>query len=346
MGGGKPPPLLIGDDMMKVEKILGCMYGLAVGDALGLPVEFMSRETIAEQYGYLDRMVGDGSWGQPAGTVSDDTEMALAVAEGIVDNPNNPVPEIGKRFLKWYRGKPFDVGICCSTVLNKMVNKEGTAKEWFNAAKEYDFQSGGMSGGNGGLMRTAYVGCYYRSPLDVEIKAFDVCDMTHYDAGAKVDCCLLSLMIHRLVDGGGKEDIENLIAEYRDANGRYNIGEIEGYPFTVSPSGSSWNSMANALRCVLMTNSFPDAVTMAVNLGGDTDTIGAITGALAGTLYGIKGIPEEWKKALKDDVAYRLIDVCMKATINRVGGRKNVVPESFGGSEKDVQTRNEDTVGC
>ena len=310
---------------MKIEKIVGTMMGLAVGDALGVPVEFVNAEDIRKRYGVLDKMTGGGTWGQEAGTVSDDTAMALAVAEGIVNNANNPVPEIGKRFIDWYKGRPFDIGFCCASVIQQMEDLEGAdAYDWFNASKDYDVESGGRSAGNGGLMRTAFVGCYYREPKNVEYYAKDICRMTHYDEGAQLDCCLLSLIIHKLIDGGTKEDIENLVMKYEI---RYNLGEIEGYPFRVEPSGKSWNSLACALKCVLATRSFKDAVVMAVNMGGDADTIGAITGAMAGALYGDEEIPVEWKNALKRDVRTKILDVCSYAGINRMGGVDNALKE-------------------
>ena len=309
----------------KINKILGAMFGMAVGDALGVPVEFQSAESIHEQYGVLDEMVGGGSWGQPAGTVSDDTEMGLAVAEGIIDNPNDPVHDIGERFIKWYKGRPFDVGICCSSVIADVMRKGCRTKyDWFVSARDYDATSKGRSGGNGGLMRTAYVGCYYKDPRAVEIQAVDICGMTHHNNEAKIDCSLMSLIIHELINGGDKRDIERLVMKYDDCSERYDIGKIEGYPFNIKPSGYSGNSLSCALRCALMTRSFRDAVVMAVNMGGDTDTIGAITGAIAGALYGVEEIPEEWKKALDKKVADRIINVSMKAALNRMGGVEKI----------------------
>lgn len=301
---------------MKIEKMIGCMVGLAVGDALGLPVEFMDREQIYEQYGVLEKMVSGGTWGQTAGTVSDDTSMALAVAEGIIKNHNDPVPSVGENFIRWYEGKPFDVGVCCSMVISDVMNDEN--RDWFRVAQDYDRRSYGKSGGNGGLMRTAFVGCYYRNKEDVEKVAKEICGMTHWNEDAMKDCAMVSLIIHSLIDGGGKEAIEKIVEE--KGKGRYDIGMIEGYPFRVRPSGYGVNSLKCALKCVLTTRSFRDALVMAVNMGGDTDTIGAITGAIAGALYGIDNIPKEWVESLDSDVLGRIGGVVGEAALFRFGG--------------------------
>ena len=326
-----------GRDMLKVDKIVGVMVGVAVGDALGVPVEFMDWKSIRDKYGILDRMVGGGTWGQPAGAVSDDTMMALAVAEGIVKNPKDPVESIGEKFIEWYKGRPFDVGICCSSVIqNVMMKKTANKWDWFLSASDYDKRSRGRSGGNGGLMRTAFVGCYYKEPKDVVVQASDICGMTHQNSVAQTDCELMSLIIHELIDGGDKESIENLIMNYEDCNKRYDIGEIEGYPFNVKPNGYGVNSLACALKCVLTTRSFRDAVIMAVNMGGDTDTIGAITGAIAGALYGADSIPKEWIQAIDNKVMDRILKVSMSGAINRLGGSEKVVAEVCEWSKKYV----------
>jgi len=305
---------------MKIEKMVGCMIGLAVGDALGVPVEFKDREDIYEKYGVLDKMVEGGTWGQPAGTVSDDTKMALCVAEGIVENHVNPIPAIGRKFVEWYESKPFDIGICCASVISDAIrNQSKTANDWFRVANEYRYRSGGRSEGNGGLMRTAFVGCYYKTLKDVEKYAFDICGMTHVGM-TQNDCSLVSLIIHELIEGGSKETIERFVKDYSETKGRYNLGEIEGYPFRVKPSGYGMNSLKCALKCVLKTRTFKEAVVEAVNMGGDTDTIGAITGAIAGALYGIDEIPKEWVNSLDKEIVDKLADVVAEASIYRFGG--------------------------
>ena len=307
----------------KSGKIIGTMLGLAVGDALGVPVEFLDSGTIRRKHGVLNRMVGGGTWGQPAGTVSDDTMMSLAVAEGIVKAPDNPVPEIGNGFFKWFQSKPFDIGVCCSMAIQGAIWNGG---DWYKSAENYDKRSGGKSGGNGALMRTAFVGAYYPAISDIRKYAKDICKMTHWNDGAQNDCVLLSIIINMLINGCRKEDIEQFVMDCKEGE-RYNLGEIEGYPFSIKPSGGSWNSMACALKCLLTTHSFEDAVVMAVNMGGDTDTIGAITGAMAGAMYGVDEIPKDWSRKLKKSVTDRIA----YAVAKRCGGVDNALNDLIGG---------------
>ena len=329
---------------MKIDKIVGCMIGLAVGDALGVPVEFMDREAIREKYGLLDKMVGGGTWGQKAGTTSDDTAMALAVAEGIIKKPADPVPAIGKNFEKWYLTQPFDIGICSSCVIRE-ARRNGF--NWFKASRDFDDMSGGRSGGNGGLMRTAFVGLYYHRIGTVKEYAKNICKMTHWNKDAQNDCALMSMIINVLVDDGTKRDIEDIVMSFpEEKEKRYNLGVIEGYPFMVEPSGSSRNSMACALKCVLTTRTFRDAVLMAVNMGGDTDTIGAITGAIAGALYGADSIPKDWINALDDNVVDRIVKVCTGCAVHRMGGVENVVDRVREWIKGDIPEGNKDSIGC
>lgn len=330
---------------MKIEKILGCMIGLACGDALGVPVEFKSREAIYEEFGVIENMVGGGTWGKPAGTVSDDTEMALCVAEGIIENPKDPVPSIGERFVRWYENEPFDVGVCCSIVIARMLGKKSKKADWFRESKRYAAESNGRCCGNGGLMRTAYVGVFYNNLKDVKCNAYDICKMTHNNIDVCDDCSMVSTIIHELIEGGTKETIESIVLGDKRSD-VYDLGDIEGYPFMVKPTGYSVNSLKCALKCVLTTRSFKDAVVMAVNMGGDTDTIGAITGAIAGALYGVEGIPEEWINALDDDAFDRIIHVSMMGAVNRMGGYENVVSRIREWNKEEVQTGNEGSDGC
>lgn len=300
----------------KKDRAFGVMFGLAVGDALGLPFEFMDKYEILEKYGNVKDMIGGGTWGKEKGTVSDDTCMALAVAEGICRDCDNPVPQVGRKFLEWYDTKPFDVGTCIAYTLRNAQR----GIDWYDSAREYN-DTTGQGAGNGALMRTAYVGAYYWHLHEIEKRAKDICKMTHWHKKAQRDCALMSLIIHDLISGKGKNGIEERISTYEDACVDYDLGVIEGEYFYFAPNGYTVNSMMCALRCVLKTDSFRDAVLMAVSMGGDTDTIGAITGAIAGALYGYTGIPSEWIDSLDKGIRERLYNVskCLEVEHNEDG---------------------------
>ena len=101
-------------NLNKKDRIRGALYGVAVGDALGAPLEFMTAEEILSKYGAPVReMVGGGWLSVVPGEVTDDTQMTLAVAEGIIENPENPIPAVGRRFIDWHDSAPKDIGNTC-----------------------------------------------------------------------------------------------------------------------------------------------------------------------------------------------------------------------------------------
>jgi ADP-ribosyl-[dinitrogen reductase] hydrolase len=147
------------------DRIRGALYGVACGDALGAPLEFLNAESIWQQHGYVREMIGGGWLNVKPGEVTDDTQMTVAVARGIVEQPHDPIPAIGRHFVEWYASRPKDVGATCSSAISKAVSsasdKEApTAGDWIDAALWTDQIMGGKSAGNGSLMRTAYIGLY------------------------------------------------------------------------------------------------------------------------------------------------------------------------------------------
>ena len=286
------------------NRIKGTLFGVAVGDALGAPAEFLTADEIKNMYGTLRDMVGGGWLDVRPGEVTDDTQMTLAVAHGITEKPSNPIPAIGRRFIEWYNSVPKDIGATCAiSIGNAIKNKAITKEEWFDAAYLTHHSMGGRSGGNGSLMRTAYVGMYYPDELDVIIKAREISRMTHIDWNAGDACVVYCLMINRMIQEANltarKAIIPQSIFNIHELREVYPVSMIASKGFTPNPSGYVVDSFKAALHCVLTTDSLEDAVIKAVNLGGDADTIGAITGGLAGALYGYDAIPARWLEPLE-----------------------------------------------
>ncbi|MDD3337102.1 MAG: ADP-ribosylglycohydrolase family protein [Eubacteriales bacterium] len=307
------------------DRIRGALYGVAVGDALGAPLEFMSAEGIRQQHGYVREMIGGGWLDVRPGEVTDDTQMTLAVAKGIVEQPDDPIPAIGRRFVEWYASRPKDVGATCATSIRKAVaiaqdKANPSSKDWMNASEWTDRSMGGRSAGNGSLMRTAYVGLYYVDENDAFNTAGAISKMTHYDRVAAQDCQAYSVMLQRMVT---EPSIEKRFGIIRDVfriwpcGERYDIDELSCDDYSPEPTGYVVDSFAAALHCVLTTYSFEDAVAKAVNLGGDADTIAAITGGLAGAIYGFMSIPDRWAQKLEPKYRKELYDLCEAAIAAR-----------------------------
>lgn len=297
---------------MEKDKITGALYGVAVGDALGAPLEFMFAEQIRKLHGYVTEMLGGGWLGVEPGEVTDDTQMTLAVAEGILTAPEDPVPEVGARFIQWVNSKPKDIGGTCSSAIHMAMDAHRTrptVQMWMKAAKDTAELNNGRSGGNGALMRTIYPGLYYRALDDAEWWAKTIGCMTHWDDKSVDACILYTRMVHFSVSNGScsKEALFELLrwSEYEN-------GVVE-----MRPTGYVVDSFHCALRCFFQSDSFRDAVAMAANLGGDADTIAAITGGLAGAYYGFSAIPQEWVAALDEQVKVRLTGAAAAAQVAR-----------------------------
>ena len=312
-------------------RIAGALYGVAVGDALGAPLEFMSAEAIAHAYGTVREMIGGGWLNVEPGEVTDDTQMTLAVAYGILECPEKPVEGIGMRFIKWMESGPKDVGSTCATAIRKAQREarrphSPTQQEWLEASYKTHRMLGGRSAGNGSLMRTAYVGLFYDQEAEVCEKAEAISRMTHYDPIAATDCAAYCMMLNRMVredDLNARRDIIRVVlAMYSDCSSRYNYDQLASESFRPNPSGYVVDSFAAALHCIFTTASFEAALVKAVNLGGDADTIGAITGGLAGALYGIAAIPMRWRNTFD-----RQTDMKLNYLVGVASGRRSAMRE-------------------
>lgn len=280
------------------DRVKGGLYGIAVGDALGGTTEFMSVPEIRQTYGYLTDIIGGGVWCLTPGEVTDDTMMTLCVAEGILDNPHDPLHAIGDRFLQWYGSRPKDIGNIIRRVFNTY---EGN---WFEAALLADMDLG-QSAGNGSLMRCLPAALCYADLDDVNRVSRLQSRMTHYDERCNQACEIYNRIAFRMLNQstGLHEAIESEITgtEYE--------GLLREEPGCES-SGFVVHTFRWVLHLLLTSDSFKAVVQRAANQGGDSDTIAAIAGGLAGLHYGYEGIPSSYtsKILIKD----RLDDVSAK----------------------------------
>lgn len=269
--------------MNLINKIKGGLFGVAVGDALGGTTEFMTRREIKQKYGYLTEMIGGGVWDLAPGEVTDDTMMTIAVAEGILANPVDPQQAIGDHFLEWYRSDPKDIGNIIRRVLSTYSGN------WFEAAYLADLDLG-QSAGNGSLMRCLPVGLIYPSLADIGKVSRMQSKMTHYDERCNEACELYNRIAARLLNGEqlpAAIQAEIFATEYEDMLSLSQEPDCE-------PSGFVVHTFRWVLYLLLHSGSFAEVVQQAANLGGDSDTIAAIAGGLAGVHYGFDGIPQEY----------------------------------------------------
>lgn len=258
-----------------------CIYGLAVGDALGVPYESCGRGTFE-----CTGMAGGGTHGQPAGTWSDDTSMALCICSSVKRLAYIDTADIAGTFRRWLGcgdltcdGRVFGVGATCRKALSTGV-----------PGKSYG------DCGNGSLARTAPLAMFDHAGTH------DICGVsaiTHAHPVAERSCVELCDIL-RAVRNSGTPARGEL---------KHRYGRIASRPAgAVESDGYCEHTLEAALWCFLNTTSYADCVLTAVNLGGDTDTTAAVAGALAGVYYGLGAIPPEWVGRLRGKA---VIDKCI-----------------------------------
>lgn len=271
-----------------LNKIKGALFGFAIGDALGGTTEFLTKEEIKREYGLVKEIVGGGVWNLEKGETTDDTAMTLAVAKGVLKNPNDPVEAIGEEFLKWYASHPKDIGVIIRTVLGVYDGN------WFETAKKAHFQYfNEMSAGNGSLMRCLPVALAYRDMEEVEAITKKQSKMTHYDPLADEACMIYNRIAFAVLHG--KVLKEAIMDEIKGT--RYESA-LTGEKPTCPPDGFVVHTMKWVLYWLLNSETYLDVVVGAANEGYDTDTMAAIAGGLAGLEYGFEGLPSEFCEIL------------------------------------------------
>jgi len=286
------------------------MFGLVVGDALGVPVEFKSRDYL-RKFPVKD-MLAYGVHHQPLGTWSDDSSLTLCLAESLCNGYD--LNDIAQKFLQWFNaqvwtphGKVFDIGIATSEAI-KMI-KHGADPVLCGGASE-------MDNGNGSLMRILPLLFYLQGEKDLKVvyqRVNEVSSITHAHFRSVFACFIYIVYGLELLKGNDKREayfnaqfkLKNFIANNDfeqkeiDLFKRVLLNDISTVPESeIYSSGYVLHSLEASLWCTLNTESYEDAVLKAVNLGDDTDTTGAITGGLAGLIYGFESIPENWVNSI------------------------------------------------
>ena len=297
------------------QSIKSALFGVAIGDALGVPVEFKSREDLHQKP--VTDMMGYGTYNQPPGTFSDDSSMTFCLAEALTHNFD--LQEIGQNFVKWYRekfwaarGEIFDIGIATREAINRLARGEQA---------EFAGNTESESNGNGSLMRIL--------PLLFYIKHFSISEryeitkkvssITHGHIRSVISCFYYLEFSREILLGKDKFEIyQKLQTEISGFLNSLSINPHEISLFDrllkddiselaeheILSSGYVLHSLEASIWCLLTTDNYKEATLKAVNLGEDTDTTAAITGGLAGLLYGFDSIPKSWMDQLarKEDI--------------------------------------------
>lgn len=272
------------------SRVLGTYLGLAVGDALGATVEFMTPREIKAEFGEHRRIAGGGWLKLKAGQVTDDTEMSLALGDAILAAEGVTAMACAEAFSAWMSRKPVDIG---NTVRRGIVNYRRSGHP---AVPENEHDAG-----NGACMRALPVALSTWGMTEHEVRT--ACriqsHVTHHNrlSDAGTECVVL--MVQRALDGAGKyELLTSEAARLVEAHPEFRFrGRREE-----NPSGYIVHTLRAVFQALFDTDDFESSLVDVVNRGGDADTTGAIAGMLAGALYGVEAVPNRWLSRLDRSV--------------------------------------------
>ncbi len=276
----------------------GVLLGLAAGDALGAPAEFMTADQVRERWGVLDEMVGGGCHRVEPGEGTDATEMTLSLAESLAGNDGFAPDDVVRRYHEWFVAGPRDVSLTTRTVM--LTLSAGTP--WDLASRRAYEILGFPTAGNGSIMRCSPIALRYCSDPDERRRvSLSESALTHFDHLAGWACAAYNDLVAAAMAGTLREQLPAIAASYDDEDLR--VAEVlrdaaEAEPEEVECAAFVLDSLRAALWAVLRCDSFEETLVEIVNRGNDSDTVAAITGALAGALYGDAAIPPRWLAAL------------------------------------------------
>lgn len=276
------------------ERARAAFIGMAIGDALGATVEFMTASEISAKYGVFKEITGRGWLRLKPGQVTDDTEMALCIARSIITNQGWHLEAIARNFSAWLKSRPVDCGDTCrkgirSFMLNGIL--ESPPNEW--------------DAGNGAAMRMLPV-AIFSMPDELLLKkyAIEQAHITHNNPVSDAACICLGELLHLTLCGAKKTRLRRLVN-----------GLTTRFPtFTFAPyrglaSGYVVDTMQTVFHWFFKGNSFEECLVGTVNQGGDADTTGAICGMLAGAYYGRESIPKRWLKRMDKKIISEIEDI-------------------------------------
>ena len=280
-----------------LDRLRGCAVGAAIGDALGMPLEFRPPSA-------PDRLVREMRQGRlPAGSFTDDTEMALALADSLLAHSPLDGSDLAQRFLAWYQSGPPDIGVHTSQVLRCIEQRQ----TWQQASDKV-FRERPDSAGNGSLMRTWPVALAHPNLPDRLITDSQVQSrVTHAHPDCVAACVFACQMIWQLSRGAQPAAAFELVL----GTGRQ-VGLPEDFSRMLAEAplrrraelkNSGWvrHTLESAMWGLLTTHSFEEAVIQVANLGSDADTAASVVGALAGATYGLSAIPRAWQDQLQGE---------------------------------------------
>lgn len=261
------------------DRARAAFIGMAIGDALGATVEFMTAAEIAAKYGTFRDIVGGGWLRLKPGQVTDDTEMALCIARAIVKNQGWSSQAVADNFAAWLKSRPVDCGDTCRKGIRAYLlhdQLESPPNEW--------------DAGNGAAMRLLPA-ALFSLPDEELLKKYVIeqAHITHNNPVSDAACLCLGQLLHLALCGAEKNrlrrTVDGLVARFPT---------FAFVPYRGLATGYVVDTMQTVCHWFFRGRSFEECLVGTVNQGGDADTTGAICGMLAGAYFGMEGIPQRW----------------------------------------------------
>ncbi|PWV65801.1 ADP-ribosyl-[dinitrogen reductase] hydrolase [Plasticicumulans acidivorans] len=273
------------------ERALGAYLGLAIGDALGATLEFMTPREIATTYGTHREIIGGGWLRLKAGQVTDDTQMSLALGSALIAHDGWNLAAVADAFVAWLRTRPPDVGNTCRRGIRRYM-QDGSL-----SAVPSDGDAG-----NGAAMRNLPVAlATLGDPSAFRHRSLAQAHITHWHPLSDAATLALGQMTQVLITSGDVREARRIAIELVDQHRDFRFD-----PWPGRASGYIVDTMQTVLEAFFNTASFEDCLVTVVNRGGDADTTGALAGQLAGALYGVQGIPARWLRKLDAEVSAQI----------------------------------------
>ncbi len=287
------------------SRFRGCLLGMACGDALGAGIEFMTPTEITTRFGIVTDFAGGGPFGWPAGAYTDDTQMALALADSLIAHPALDLVDLTRRWLAWLDADPPDVGNLTrdGLLLARAYLEEG--RDPREAGEQVWLATDMEAAGNGGLMRVAPAALRFVHDRDRLMQAAaDTSAITHYDPRCRASCVVFCLALQALLQSETPDalclmDLADAVRALSPETADAVLGVFDLDAGDVPSSGYTLHTLQAALWPVERGLPLEEGIVSIVNLGYDADTCGAVAGALLGARDGEEAIPDRWQGQLQ-----------------------------------------------
>ncbi len=266
----------------KLDLVKGCIFGLAIGDALGATVENLNSTQIKNKFGILKDILGAGWLGLRPGQFTDDTQMMLCLAHSLVEKKGFDINDIAHRYVIWKNSNPPDIGRTVRKAVTNLENGVPPTKSGIPAP----------AAGNGSVMRCAPIGIAFCNSKFLEEYSMLDSGITHANPMCRELCAMINLMISKLIKGEELKQVFKSVTSKIDYKDNQTI--VFGTQPANYPSAYILDTLPTVFAALNNNSDFESTLITVVNYGGDADTTGAICGAIAGAYYGFSSIPKKW----------------------------------------------------